>query len=70
MFRPDGGGSKHLWNVGRFVPDYRVQRGKTAYRLHTRRFEGLKSGILSISFTSRTYYEVLEDGILEQNKER
>jgi hypothetical protein len=21
-YRPDGGGSKHLWNLGEFLPDY------------------------------------------------
>jgi hypothetical protein len=26
--RPDDGGSKHLWNVGKFLPDYMAQHSK------------------------------------------
>jgi hypothetical protein len=36
--RPDDGGSKHLWNVGKLLPDYTAQHP----RRHTRSRENLK----------------------------
>jgi hypothetical protein len=39
---PDDGGSKHLWNVSQFLPDYTVQHPRRSH-LHIRRRENLKS---------------------------
>jgi hypothetical protein len=39
--RPDDGGNKQFWNVGRFLPDNMATTQKS--RLHTRRCENLKS---------------------------
>jgi hypothetical protein len=40
--RPDDGGSKHLWNVDKLLPDYTVQQPRRR-PLHIRRRENLKS---------------------------
>jgi hypothetical protein len=45
--RPDDGGSKHLWSVGKLLPDYTTQQHRRQ-TLHTRRRENLKSQSLYV----------------------
>jgi hypothetical protein len=41
--RPDDGGSKHLWNVGKLLPDYTARNNLKDSYLYTRRRKNLKS---------------------------
>jgi hypothetical protein len=44
---PDDGGSKHLWNVGKRLPDYRAQQPRR-HQLNTYHRDSLKSHKLLI----------------------
>jgi hypothetical protein len=47
--RPDDGGSKDLWNVGKLLPDYTVLQPRRQ-QFHTHRRENLKSYLDLIGF--------------------
>jgi hypothetical protein len=47
----DDGGSKHLWNVGPFLPDYTTQRPKDSY-LHTRSCDNMTCHVCDIIFSN------------------
>jgi hypothetical protein len=50
--RPDDGGKRHLWNVGKLLPDYTTQQPRRQY-LHSRLRENLKFHIVFIAYDTR-----------------
>jgi hypothetical protein len=59
--RPDDGGSKHLWNVGKFLPDYMTQQPRRRPSLYSPPWEPeITHSTCSLSgyFSNLTVYRV------------
>jgi hypothetical protein len=65
MIRLDDGGSKHLWNVGKLLPDCTAQQQPEDSHLHTRRRENLKYyPLISFELITSTFGTMLLNVIL------